>query len=265
MHGNEGLEKTGMSSPAEISPDARIGSNSSVGSHSIVYDNVVIEDDVTIESHCVIGYPARSAGGKPLVIGRGSLIRSHTVLYEGSSLGPGFMAGHGVLVRENTMAGKHFQVGSHSTIEGDCRIGDFVKTYSGVCITKMAVIGHFVWLYAGVTLTNDPQPPSRIVRGVTISDMAVVAAGVTVLPGVTIGLGSIVGAGSVVSADVPDATLVYGNPAKIVRRLGTGLTGRDSLPYPWPKHFRTGYPPESFAAMEMIVKKIEEAIARRGM
>jgi acetyltransferase-like isoleucine patch superfamily enzyme len=265
MDGFEGPEKTDMSSQAEISPEARIGSNVSVGPHSIVYDNVVIEDDATIESHCVIGYPARSAGSRPLVVGRESLIRSHTVLYEGSSLGPGFTAGHGVLIRENTMAGKHFQVGSHSTVEGDCRIGDYVKTYSGVCITKMAVIGHFVWLYAGVTLTNDPQPPSDTVRGVTISDMAVVAARVTVLPGVTIGLGSIVGAGSVVTADVPDATLVYGNPAKIMRRLGTGLTGRDGLPYPWPKHFRTGYPPESHAAMEAIVKRIEEAVARRGM
>ena len=38
-----------------------------------------------------------------------------------------------------------------------------------------------------------------------------------ILPGVTVGDGSIVGAGSVVTADVPPATMVAGNPARVVR------------------------------------------------
>jgi acetyltransferase-like isoleucine patch superfamily enzyme len=38
-----------------------------------------------------------------------------------------------------------------------------------------------------------------------------------ILPGVTIGDGSIVGAGSVVITDVPPATIVAGNPARVVR------------------------------------------------
>ncbi len=38
-----------------------------------------------------------------------------------------------------------------------------------------------------------------------------------ILPGVTIGDGSIVGAGSVVTSDVPPATIVAGNPARVVR------------------------------------------------
>jgi len=38
-----------------------------------------------------------------------------------------------------------------------------------------------------------------------------------ILPGVTIGDGSIVGAGSVVTRDVPPATAVGGNPAKILK------------------------------------------------
>ena len=40
---------------------------------------------------------------------------------------------------------------------------------------------------------------------------------VIILKGVTIGEGSIVGAGSVVTKDVPDWTIVGGNPAKIIR------------------------------------------------
>jgi acetyltransferase-like isoleucine patch superfamily enzyme len=42
---------------------------------------------------------------------------------------------------------------------------------------------------------------------------------VCVLPGVTIGEGSVVGARSVVSADVPDYTVVAGNPARPIREL----------------------------------------------
>ncbi len=40
-----------------------------------------------------------------------------------------------------------------------------------------------------------------------------------ILKGVTIGEGSIVGAGSVVTQDVPDFTLVSGNPAKFIKKL----------------------------------------------
>ena len=42
--------------------------------------------------------------------------------------------------------------------------------------------------------------------------------GATILPGVTIGNGVIVGAGAVVARDVPDWSVVAGNPAQVVRR-----------------------------------------------
>ncbi len=46
-----------------------------------------------------------------------------------------------------------------------------------------------------------------------------IGAGASVLPGVTIGSRVVVAAGSVVTKDVPDDTLVGGNPAKPVRAL----------------------------------------------
>lgn len=57
------------------------------------------------------------------------------------------------------------------------------------------------------------KKPIRISRGAWIS------ARVIILKGVTIGEGAIVGAGSVVTKNVPDWTVVAGNPARFIREI----------------------------------------------
>ncbi len=46
-----------------------------------------------------------------------------------------------------------------------------------------------------------------------------IGAGATILRGITIGENSVVGAGSVVTKDVPDNTIVAGNPAKVIKKI----------------------------------------------
>lgn len=48
-----------------------------------------------------------------------------------------------------------------------------------------------------------------------------IGAGSTILPGVTVGENAVVGAGSVVTKDVEDNTIVAGNPARVIKRIGT--------------------------------------------
>lgn len=60
---------------------------------------------------------------------------------------------------------------------------------------------------------QDPKP-------VLIKHGAWIGSGAIILPGVTIGVGAIVAAGAVVSRDVPDFTVVAGNPARAVSKLG---------------------------------------------
>lgn len=61
---------------------------------------------------------------------------------------------------------------------------------------------------------------TNVKRGkVVIKDKAWIGFNSIILKGVTIGEGAIVGAGSVVTKDVPDWTIVAGNPAKIIREI----------------------------------------------
>lgn len=63
----------------------------------------------------------------------------------------------------------------------------------------------------------------REYRGVVLEEGAVLGPGVMVLPNVKIGKGAVVTAGSVVTRSVAPMTLVQGNPARPVARVGVKL------------------------------------------
>jgi acyl-[acyl carrier protein]--UDP-N-acetylglucosamine O-acyltransferase len=229
---------------AIVSSRARLGTGVSIGAYSIVHDNVELGDGCEIGSHCEIGHPSPRAAGQPLVIGAGSLVRSHSIFYEGSTFGERLITGHRVTVREGTAAGVNLQIGTLGDIQGTCRIGDYVRFHSNVHIGQHSTVGDYVWIFPYVVLTNDPHPPSEVMRGVTLEDYVAVATMSIVLPGVRVGRGALVGAHSSVSRDVAPDMVVAGAPAKTVcptsniqMRDGSGQPA-----YPWRRHFHRGYP-----------------------
>lgn len=62
---------------------------------------------------------------------------------------------------------------------------------------------------------------------ITIGDNCWIAGNVTILAGAVIGSGCVIGAGSVVTGKIPDNSLAYGNPARVVRQI----TEADALKY----------------------------------
>ncbi|WP_203573204.1 MULTISPECIES: acyltransferase [Listeria] len=58
-----------------------------------------------------------------------------------------------------------------------------------------------------------------LISKIHVKENAWVGARATILPGVTIGKNAVVAGGSVVTKDVPDNTVVGGNPAKILKKL----------------------------------------------
>jgi acetyltransferase-like isoleucine patch superfamily enzyme len=198
----------------------------------------------------VLGWPTALAEGAPLVLGEGAVIRSHCVLYEGSSFGPGLRTGHGVTIREGVTAGRELQIGSGSDLQGRTNIGDHVRTHSGVFIPQGTTIADFVWLFPHVVLMDDPHPPSDLGRAAPVlEEYCVLGAGALVLPGVRVGARAVVAAGSLVSRDVPPDALVAGLPA---RKVGPASRvklrdGSGAAAYPWMRHFHRGYPPDAVA------------------
>ncbi|MEI6681803.1 MAG: acyltransferase [Bacteroidota bacterium] len=232
-----------------------IGKNVRIAPNAVIHDNVIIGDDTIIEDFCVIGYPAKNTSG-PLIIGANSHIRTHSVLYEGSYFDYRLVTGHSVLIRENTIAGRYLQVGSNSDIEGDCEFGNYVKIHTDVHVSKHAKIHNLVWLFPRVQFTNDPFPPSQYCEGIEVHDLAVISTGALLLPGITIGLASFIAAGSLVRSSVPDLTCVSGNPAKKIATIDRFHNYKYKLSLPWPKHFREGYPEESFPMMDELLEKV---------
>ena len=206
---------------------------------ALIYTGVDLGDDATVDPWVVLGYAAADAtAGAPLRIGRGAVIRSHTVIYAGSVIGERFRTGHGALVRENNQIGDDVSIGSHSVVEHHVTLGDGVRIHTGAFIPEFSVLDAGAWVGPHVVFTNAVYPLARgakeSLHGPHLLPRAKIGANATLLPGVVIGSDALVGAGSVVVRDVPDGMIVAGNPARVVgaiadiaayRTLEDGLAG----------------------------------------
>lgn len=240
-----------------ISNKAKIGKNVQIGDFCKVYDNVTIEDGSVIGDYVILGVPT-NVKFKELFIGKDSVIRSHSVIYEGSYFEEKLETGHHVLIRENTKAGKNLRIGSYSDIEGDAVIGDFTRFHSYVHIGKGSIIGNFVWIYSLVTLTNDPLPPSHIEKPVIIEDGVVICVNTTVLPGAIMRFGSFAASNSIIEGEIPAGKVVMeknkfrGHVSKLIN-LDTGIR------HPWMSHFFDKYPETEHNRIKELGKKIIES------
>ncbi|HCE3509532.1 TPA: N-acetyltransferase [Vibrio parahaemolyticus] len=234
---------------AIVSENAELGKNVTIGAYSIIHENVVIGDNTIVESYCELGVSNHLSGGEKLVIGPDSYIRSRSTFYEGSTFGAKLTTGHNVTVREKTIVGENFQLGTLSDIQGHCTIGDYVRTHSNVHVGQHSHIGNFVWIFPYVVITNDPHPPSNVMQGATIEDFAVLATMSVILPGSIISEGVFVGAHSCVGGRTEKDMLYSGSPAKkICPTSKIKLKDGSRKPaYPWRKHFHRGYPEDVVA------------------
>jgi acetyltransferase-like isoleucine patch superfamily enzyme len=121
--------------------------------------------------------------------------------------------------------GADCNVGECVFIENDVVVGDRVTVKNGVQLWDGLRVGDDVCIGPNATFTNDPFPRSRVydheIAVTRVDEGASIGANATILPGLTIGAHSMVGAGAVVTRDVPESTIVAGNPARVVGSVGT--------------------------------------------
>ncbi|UTB33257.1 MAG: acetyltransferase [Methanobacterium sp. ERen5] len=156
-------------------------------------------------------------GSKPPKIGKNSIIRSNSIIYDDVEIGNNFISGHGVTIREKTNIGDNVLVGTNSVIEGHCDIGNNVSIQSNVYIPTNTVIEDHVFIGPCACFTNDKYP-IRIdfdLKGPTIRKGASVGANSTFLSNIEVGEGAMVAAGAIVTMDIPDYFLAIGAPARI--------------------------------------------------
>ncbi len=133
---------------------------------------------------------------------------------------------YGCEIGDNTKIGAFVEIQKGAKIGKNCKISSHTFICEGVTIEDEVFIGH------NVTFINDAYPKAvtdggnlqtendwectatLIRRGASIGSSA------TLMCGITVGEKALVGAGSMVTRDIPPNTIVVGNPARAIRKIG---------------------------------------------
>ncbi len=246
------------SATGQVSPLAKIADGCRIASTAIIHDNVVLGENSVVGDYAILGHPAAGKwAGNPLVIAPNALIRSHTVIYEGSTIGSFLETGHHVVLREGSLLGENSRIGSFADIEGDCRIGDFARLHSYAHVGRGSRIGDFVWLYSLTTLMNDPLPPSRLVEPVMLGDMVTVCVNAQLLPGAVISDGCMLASGARVGGYVPPCMVVSGPEGADMRPISFVMHMASRTRHPWHRHFTDAYPEHARIRIKELGAKID--------
>ena len=99
-------------------------------------------------------------------------------------------------------------VNARAVIQPYAKIGNACMIHAGVVIEHDCIIGDFVNIAPGVNIAGQ----------VSVGEGATIYTGAIVAPNIKIGRYAVIGAGSLVLNDIPDHALIYGSPAKIIRK-----------------------------------------------
>jgi acetyltransferase-like isoleucine patch superfamily enzyme len=125
-------------------------------------------------------------------------------------------------------------IGEESYVGDDC----LLSSATGIDVGARVLMAHGVQIFDNDSHPVDADSRRRDYRAVRsgglrepvsmqpvrIGDDAWVGFGAVILKGVEIGRGAVVAAGSVVASDVPEGTVVAGNPARVVKIIGDAIS-----------------------------------------
>ncbi|MCW2756570.1 MAG: acetyltransferase [Nocardioidaceae bacterium] len=145
----------------------------------------------------------------PWVLGLSSAVHRAAAA---SSLGPGLGEAE-VLVDPTAVVASTASVAHGGYVNAGSVVASHAVLGCYAHVNRSASVGHDCVLDFAASL----GPGVVLAGAVRVGSATFVGAGSVVLPGVVIGARAVVGAGAVVTRDVPDDTVVVGNPARVLR------------------------------------------------
>ena len=136
------------------------------------------------------------------------------------TIGKGTKIWHFCHIMAHSVIGADCNVGQNVVISPACIIGNNVKIQNNVSVYTGVILEDDVFCGPSAVFTNVVNPRSHVSRRdeykqTLVKRGASIGANVTVVCGITLGRYCFIGAGAVVTRDVPDYSMVYGNPARL--------------------------------------------------
>ena len=154
---------------------------------------------------------------------------------EGAIVGSGSKVWHYSHIMKGAHVGAHCVLGQNVNVDGSVKIGNGVKIQNNVSVYSGTTIEDEVFLGPSCVLTNVTNPRAQVNRHslyekTLIRRGATIGANATVVCGVTIGRYAFIGAATLVTKNVPDYSLIVGNPGRQIgwmSRHGHRLSKQD--------------------------------------
>jgi UDP-2-acetamido-3-amino-2,3-dideoxy-glucuronate N-acetyltransferase len=155
---------------------------------------------------------------------------------DGAEVGKGTKVWHYSHVMKGAKIGERCVIGQNVNVDGGVTIGSNVKIQNNVSVYTGVVVEDDVFLGPSCVLTNVSNPRSQVNRHSLYEKTVLkrgcsIGANATIVCGTTVGRYAFIGAGTVVNKDVPDYSMMVGNPARKiawVSRHGQRLSNPDA-------------------------------------
>ncbi|MCS3871079.1 acetyltransferase EpsM [Chryseobacterium ginsenosidimutans] len=119
------------------------------------------------------------------------LIHPKSIISHTSKIGKGTVVMGGVTINADGFIGEHCIINTNSSIDHECHIEDFVHISPNVALAGNIYIG----------------------------EGSHIGIGAAIIQNINIGKWCVIGAGAVILKDVPDYSVVVGNPGRIIKKI----------------------------------------------
>lgn len=125
-------------------------------------------------------------------------------------------------IRKDSIIGKNCVLGFNTFIDEGVILGNNVKIQNGVSVYSGIILKDFVFCGPNATFVTDKFPRSKFPKSredyikLIVEEGATIGGNATIVCVKYIGKYSLIGAGAVVTKDVPEYSIIMGNPARVV-------------------------------------------------